>query len=85
MGRVRLAAGFVLYLSLTPLLENAYLKSGVTWFQDPAFKVPARPALTFHCQPCLSRTCSHSLSFSGYSLSYMLLSSAQWPGKKHRN
>lgn len=38
------------------LLENSFLKLGITWFQGPAFKIPGRPASTFHRQPCLSQT-----------------------------
>lgn len=39
-----------------PLLENLFLKLGILWFQGPAFKIPGRPASTFHGQPCLSQT-----------------------------
>ena len=39
-GHARLAAGFVLYLC-SLLLENLFLKLCITWFQGPAFTIPA--------------------------------------------
>lgn len=42
--------------SCSPLLENSFLKLGITQFQGPAVKISGRPASTFHSQPCLKQT-----------------------------